>query len=111
GTATLEAAALGLPYCLVYKISWPTWAMGKLLVKLDYIGLVNILAGQEVVEELIQGEAEPGNISRSITQLMENEDCREELRQKLLSTAAKLGDCGAHNRAADEVLKILNQTD
>lgn len=111
GTATLEAAALGLPYCLVYKISWPTWAMGKLLVKLDYIGLVNILAGQEVVEELIQGEAEPGNISRSITQLMENEDCREDLRQKLLSTAAKLGDCGAHNRAADEVLKILNEPD
>lgn len=108
GTATLEAAALGLPYCLVYKISWPTWMMGKLLVKLDFIGLVNILAGQGVVEELIQGDAEPGNIARSITRLMEDEDCRESLRQELLSTAAMLGECGAHNRAANEVLKILN---
>jgi lipid-A-disaccharide synthase len=107
GTATLEAAALGLPYCLVYKISWPTWVIGKLLVKLDFIGLVNILAGKEVVEELIQGEAEPGNISRSIKRLMEDEGYREDLQKDLLSTAAKLGECGAHNRAASEVLKKL----
>ena len=107
GTATLEAAALGLPYCLVYKISWPTWAMGKLLVKLDYIGLVNILAGEEVVEEFIQGDAEPGRIELSISRLMNNSDSRDALRQKLLATAAKLGDCGAHQRAASEVVALL----
>ena len=107
GTATLEAAALGLPYCLVYKISWPTWAMGKLLVKLDYIGLVNILAGEEVVEEFIQGEAEPGRIELSISRLMNDSDSRDALRQKLLTTAAKLGDCGAHQRAASEVVALL----
>jgi len=107
GTATLEAAALGLPYCLVYKISWPTWAMGKLLVKLDYIGLVNILAGEEVVEEFIQGDAEPGRIELSISRLMNDSDSRDALRQKLLATAAKLGDCGAHQRAASEVVALL----
>jgi lipid-A-disaccharide synthase len=107
GTATLEAAALGLPYCLVYKISWPTWAMGKLLVKLDYIGLVNILAGEEVVEEFIQGEAEPGRIELSISRLMNDSASRDALRQKLLTTAAKLGDCGAHQRAASEVVALL----
>ena len=107
GTATLEAAALGLPYCLVYKISWPTWAMGKLLVKLDYIGLVNILAGEEVVEEFIQGDAEPGRIELSISRLMNNSDSRDALCQKLLTTAAKLGDCGAHQRAASEVVALL----
>ena len=107
GTATLEAAALGLPYCLVYKISWPTWAMGKLLVKLDYIGLVNILAGEEVVEEFIQGDAEPGRIELSISRLMNNSDSRDALCQKLLTTAAKLGDSGAHQRAASEVVALL----
>ena len=107
GTATLEAAALGLPYCLVYKISWPTWAMGKLLVKLEYIGLVNILAGEEVVEEFIQGDAEPGRIELSISRLMNNSDSRDALCQKLLTTAAKLGDSGAHQRAASEVVALL----
>jgi len=99
GTATLEAAALGLPYCLVYKISWPTWIMGKLLVKVDFIGLVNILAGQEVVEELIQSDAEPGHLEHSLSQLMSDDKHREALRQKLHTTAAKLGDPGAHQRA------------
>ena len=107
GTATLEAAALGLPYCLVYKISWPTWVIGKLLVKVDFIGLVNILAGEELVEELIQGDAEPGNIARSIRQLMEDQERRENLQQELLSTAAKLGESGAHRRAASEVVMML----
>lgn len=108
GTATLEAAALGLPYCLVYKISWPTWIMGKLLVKVDFIGLVNILAGQEVVEELIQSDAEPGHLEHSLSQLMSDDKHREALRQKLHTTAAKLGDPGAHQRAAAEVAKMLN---
>ncbi len=108
GTATLEAAALGLPYCLVYKISWPTWVIGKLLVKLDHIGLVNILAGEEVVEELIQSDAEPGNIEPCLTQLMKNISQREALQKKLLATAAMLGEPGAHQRAASEVLALLD---
>lgn len=81
--------------------------MGKLLVKLDYIGLVNILAGEEVVEEFIQGDAEPGRIELSISRLMNDSDSRDALRQKLLATAAKLGDCGAHQRAASEVVALL----
>ena len=107
GTATLEAASLGLPYCLVYKISWPTWLMGKLLVKLDYIGLVNILAGEELVEELIQCDAEPGRIECSLSQMMKNQEFRNDLQGKLLSTAAMLGEPGAHHRAASEVVKLL----
>lgn len=108
GTATLEAAALGLPYCLVYKISWPTWAIGKMLVKVDYIGLVNILAGEKVVEELIQGDAEPCQLENNLSQLMTDADVRESLKVKLLDTAAKLGEIGAHERAAAEVAKLLN---
>lgn len=107
GTATLEAAALGLPYCLVYKISWPTWVMGKLLVKVDFIGLVNILAGEKVVEELIQSDAEPCQLENHLSQLMTDAGVRATLRQKLLETASKLGESGAHERAAAEVAKLL----
>ncbi len=107
GTATLEAAALGLPYCLVYKISWPTWVMGKLLVKVDFIGLVNILAGEKVVEELIQSDAEPCQLENHLSQLMTDAGGRATLRQKLLETASKLGESGAHERAAAEVAKLL----
>ena len=107
GTATLEAAVFGLPYCLVYKISWPTWIMGKLLVKVDFIGLVNILAGQEVVEELIQCDAEPGHLEPSLSRMMTSAEKRKSLSSKLLSTAARLGDPGSHQRAATEVLRVM----
>lgn len=110
GTATLEAAAFGLPYCLVYKISWPTWVMGKMLVKVDYIGLVNILAGEKLVEELIQSDAEPCLLENNLTQLMMDADVRENLVKRLLDTAAKLGELGAHDRAAAEVAKVLNNS-
>ena len=107
GTATLEAAALGLPYCLVYKVAWPTWMIGKMLVKLDFIGLVNILAGEKVVEELIQGEADPNSLERLLHEMLNNQEHREKLRGRLLETAAKLGDSGAHHRAAAEIAKLL----
>jgi len=107
GTATLEAASFGLPYCLVYKLSWPTWIMGKMLVKVDYIGLINILAGEEVVEELIQSDADPGRVEQVLSRLMLNDEARESLRLKLLKTAQKLGSPGAHVRAAEEIVALL----
>ena len=70
GTATLEAAAFGLPYCLVYKVAWPTYVLGKMLVKVEHIGLVNILAGERVVEELIQADADPGHLEHSLTHFL-----------------------------------------
>lgn len=103
GTATLEAAYFGLPYCLVYKVAWPTWFVGSLLVKLDYIGLVNILAGGEVVEEFIQADAEPMAIAPALERFLDDPDHRERVRRGLLATAAKLGGQGAHERAAQAV--------
>jgi len=107
GTATLEAAALGLPYCLVYKVAWPTWLVGKMLVKVDFIGLVNILAGEKVVQELIQRDANPDQLESILTQLLTDEAERERLRNRLLETASKLGEPGAHHRAAFEITQLL----
>ena len=103
GTATLEAAYYGLPYCLVYRMAPITYLAAKLLVKIDYAGLVNILAGEEVVEELIQGEAEPIPVARSLQAFLDSPAKREALQSRLAETTAKLGGEGAHERAAKAV--------
>ena len=107
GTATLEAAAFGLPYCLVYKLAWPTYFLGKLLVKIKYIGLVNILAGEKVVEEFIQADASPARVSAWVREILSSDENREALVKKLLGVASKLGGVGAHRRAAERVAQWL----
>jgi lipid-A-disaccharide synthase len=109
GTATLEAAYFGLPYCLVYKVAWPTYLAAKMLVKIEHIGLINILAGGRVVEEFIQSEADPLRVEQSLARFLTDDGFREETRRKLLATAAKLGGPGAHLRAATAISKWLGR--
>ncbi len=108
GTATLEAAYYGLPYCLVYRMAPLTYLTAKVLVKIELIGLVNILAGEEVVKELIQEEAEPGAVSRLLQGFLESPEKRDALRVRLAETTAKLGGPGAHQRAASAVAGWLD---
>jgi lipid-A-disaccharide synthase len=103
GTATLEAACFGLPYCLVYKVAWPTYLLGRLLVKLPHIGLVNILAGREVVEEFIQGEADAFEVEQALGRFLGDDDHRGRTTRELLETAAMLGEPGSFRRAAEAV--------
>ncbi|MDB6076610.1 MAG: lpxb: lipid-a-disaccharide synthase [Akkermansiaceae bacterium] len=103
GTATLEAAYYGLPYCLVYKVAWPTYLMARMVVKIEHIGLINILAGAGVVEEFIQSDADPLHVEQSLSRFLSDPAFAEETRKKLLATAAKLGGPGAHERAAAAV--------
>ncbi len=103
GTATLEAGYYGLPYCLVYRMAPLTYLMAKLLVKIKLIGLVNILAEEEVIEELIQDEAEPVAVARSLRAFLDSPAKREALQAKLAAVTAKLGGEGAHEKAARAV--------
>lgn len=107
GTATLEAAYYGLPYCLMYRIAWPTYFIGKMLVKVDYIGLVNILAGKQVVEEFIQGDADPCHVQHALDRFLTDETHRDKVKAQLAETANKLGEKGCHIRAAETVAKVL----
>ena len=61
GTASLEAGFYEMPYALVYKVSSLTYLAAKAVVKIPYIGMVNILANNLIVKEFIQSEANPGN--------------------------------------------------
>ncbi len=107
GTATLEAAYYGLPYCLMYRIAWPSYFIGKMLVKVDYIGLVNILAGKQVVEEFIQGDADPCHIQHALDKLLVDSEHVQQMQTELAETAAKLGEPGCHQRAARYIAKVL----
>jgi lipid-A-disaccharide synthase len=107
GTATLEAAYYGLPYCLVYRVAPLTYAAARLLVKIKHIGIVNILAGEEVVREFIQAEAEPIAVSRTLRTFLESPEERAALQTRLAETSGKLGGSGAHTRAATAVAAWL----
>lgn len=103
GTATLEAAYYGLPYCLVYRVAPLTYAAAKLLVKIKRIGIVNILADEDVIEELIQGRCEPAAIADALLEFIGSPEKRADLQRKLAETCSKLGGLGAHERAAKAV--------
>jgi len=103
GTATLEAAYYGLPYCLVYRVAPLSYMLARMLVKIEFIGLVNILAEEQVVEEWIQAKAEPVAVARSLQEFLASPAKREALQARLAETTAKLGGAGAHERAARAV--------
>ena len=107
GTATLEAGYYGLPFCLVYRTAPLTYLLARLLVKIEFIGLVNILAGEKVVEELIQARAEPVAVSRALRDFLESPAKRTALQARLAEISAMLGGKGAHERAARSVMQWL----
>jgi lipid-A-disaccharide synthase len=109
GTATLEAAYYGMPYCLVYRVAWPTFLMAKQLVKLEFIGLINILAGRGLVREFIQNEANPYEVALWLGQALGNQGERAKLSGDLLQAASRLGEPGVHERAAHEISLLFKE--
>lgn len=103
GTATLEAACFGLPYALIYNVSWPTYIIGKLVVRIKHLGIVNILAKREIVKELVQGGLNAATLATSMVELLQNESKRRQIQDDLASVVATLGSGGAYARAAKAV--------
>jgi lipid-A-disaccharide synthase len=109
GTATLEAACLGLPYALVYRTAWLTYEVGLRLVTIEHLGIVNILAGRTVVREFIQHAATPAALADELLRLLNVPNAASELRAELQSVVSQLGGDGAARRAALAVLDVLSQ--
>jgi lipid-A-disaccharide synthase len=105
GTATLEAACSGLPFALVYRVSPLSFAIGKRVVKIPHIGLVNIVAGAVVVPEFLQDDVTPEKLQPAMETLLFNEVARSEMREKLALVRSSLGSAGASTATAELVLE------
>ncbi|HSA64936.1 MAG TPA: lipid-A-disaccharide synthase [Nitrospira sp.] len=104
GTATLQAAVVGTPMVLVYKTTWPTYWLARRLIRVKWIGLVNLVAGRSIVPELIQNEATAEQLWREVRRLLTDGQAREEMKDGLREVRQSLGEPGASRRAADVVL-------
>lgn len=107
GTSTLEAALHDLPMVVVYKTSWLNYFIGRRLVKLDSISLVNIVAGKKIVEEFIQDDFTSSRVSRILKDLITKQEVVDEIRQKYADVREILGGKGASDRAAELILKAI----
>jgi len=110
GTSTLEAGYFSLPMVVVYKTSALTYLIGKQLVKLDRIGMVNILLDEMVIPELIQQDASTENIVNTAEKILSDDLVYEKLKLKLRDVKEKLGSDGASAKAAKSILEILNES-
>jgi lipid-A-disaccharide synthase len=100
GTATLETALLKVPMVIVYKLSLLSYAIGRLIVDVKNIGLVNIIAGKTIVPELIQKDASGKRIAEEALAILKNGEKRQEIIKELEAIRGRLGEPGAARRAA-----------
>ncbi len=107
GTATLEATLLEKPMVILYKVSLLSYWIGKELIQVKHIGLVNLLAGQEIVKELIQKEATPEKIAKEALRLLKDETLYQKVVASLQAIRKNLGEPGAAQRAAQIILSLL----
>nr|WP_269145337.1 lipid-A-disaccharide synthase [Geomonas sp. RF6] len=106
GTVTMELALIGTPMVIIYKVSPLTYEIGKRVIKVDHIGICNIVAGERVVKELIQHDAEPAAISAEIEKIIKDEAYAEKIRAGLATVREKLGSGGALSRLAELALEM-----
>jgi lipid-A-disaccharide synthase len=112
GTVTIEAALLGTPMVTFYRVTWPSWVAGKLLVRVPFYSMVNLVAGRAVVPELMQDRMTGRNLAAEARLLLENEQARGEMRAGLAEVRRRLAppsgpEGDAPRRAAIIIQDIL----
>lgn len=107
GTATVEAALLGTPMVVVYRLSGPTAMIARRLVVTPLIAMVNLISGRQVVPELIQDKLTPEALEREVRRLLDSSETREQQKRDLAQVRAKLGPSGAIERAANIIAAML----
>ncbi len=107
GTATLEVGLLGTPMAVLYRLGGWTYVLGRLLVHLPYVSLVNLVLEREAVPELLQSRARPEVVSEAVLSLLRDPEGIAAMRRALAELRGRLGEGGASRRAAREVASRL----
>ena len=109
GTATLEGAILGKPMVIVYKVSTLSYWIGRALIHVDHIGLVNLVGGERIAPELIQKDANPGRIAEEALRILNDPVLYRRMSDSMGKVRQSLGEPGATGRAARIVCKLLEE--
>lgn len=107
GTATVEIALLTVPMVIAYKLSAITYMLGRLLVKTEFIGLPNIIAGKSIIKELIQDQATTDNLATEICKILTDKNYAQTMRQNLNEVKKLLGQGGGSRNMAELAAKML----
>ena len=107
GTATLETALLEKPMIVVYRVSWLTYWLARLLVQIKFIGIVNIIAGKAIVPELVQSDLSPERLVRESQAILNDHDARRTMIANLRNLREQLGLPGAANRVAELAISLM----
>ena len=106
GTATVQTALHDVPMVIVYRTSWLTYHLARRLVRVDAIGMVNLVAGEAIVPELIQDAFTPDAVAREAVSMLTDRDRSARIREGLARGRARLGGPGASRRAAEAILRV-----
>ena len=109
GTVTLEAAILGTPLVVVYKVNPLTYWLGKRLVQVNHVALANIIAGETVAPELIQDDVTPERIVQESLNILNDYKRQEWIKKRLQDVYKELGTPGASNKAAAIALELMGR--
>ena len=109
GTSTLQTALLHKPMVVVYKVSWFTHFILKRLVKVAYIALVNLIAGKELVTELVQNAFTPRRLKDELNSILENPSKQADLKNGFEQLRSSLGDGAVASRVADAITEFIQE--
>jgi lipid-A-disaccharide synthase len=109
GTATLEGAILGKPMIIIYKLSLPTYWVGRAMIRVSHIGLVNLVAGKGIAPELIQKDVNPERITEEALRILRDPTLRQQMIESMVQMRRNLGEPGASERAARIVTSMLQE--
>lgn len=108
GTATIEAALMRCPMVVVYRVNPLTYLAGRMLIRVPFLGMVNIIAGRQICPELIQRAARPDKLAQAMKPILADGEIRNEMLGQLDRVRNILGSAGAEERAAEIVLQELS---
>ena len=109
GTATLEGAILGKPMIIIYKVSLPSYWVGRALIRVDHNGLVNLVAERGIAPELIQKDVNPQRIADEAFRILKDPLLSRKMSESMGEVRRKLGEPGAAERAARIVCSVLSE--